>query len=47
MLQPYDLMEQLLSAIEDHITETVTIADLSKRFYISEIHLQRLFKLVV
>lgn len=44
MLQPYDLMEQLLSAIEDHITETVTIADLSKRFYISEIHLQRLFK---
>lgn len=44
MLQPYDLMEQLLSAIEDHITETVTIADLSERFYISEVHLQRLFK---
>ncbi len=44
MLQPYDLMEQLLSAIEDHITEPVTISDLSKRFYISAIHLQRLFK---
>lgn len=44
MLQPYDLMEQLLSAIEDHITETVTISDLSERFYISSVHLQRLFK---
>lgn len=44
MLQPYDLMEQLLSAIEDHITEMVTISDLSKKFYISEVHLQRLFK---
>lgn len=44
MLQPYDLMEQLLFAIEDHITEVVTISDLAKRFYISEVHLQRLFK---
>lgn len=44
MLQPYDLMEQLLSAIEHHITETVTISDLSNQFYISAVHLQRLFK---
>lgn len=44
MLQPYDLMQQLLFAIEDHITEVVTISDLAKRFYISEVHLQRLFK---
>lgn len=44
MLQPYDLMEQLLFAIENQITETITISDLSKRFYISEVHLQRLFK---
>lgn len=44
MLQPYDLMEQLLSVIENHITETLTIAGLSNRFYISAVHLQRLFK---
>lgn len=44
MLQPYDLMKQLLFGIEDHITEVVTISDLAKRFYISEVHLQRLFK---
>lgn len=44
MLQPYDLMEQLLSDIEDHLTDMVTISDLSNRFYISAVHLQRLFK---
>lgn len=44
MLEPYDLMEQLLSIIEAHITETLTISDLSKRLYISAVHLQRLFK---
>ena len=44
MLQPYELMEQLLSEIEKHIMEPVTISELSSRFFISAVHLQRLFK---
>lgn len=44
MLQPWELMEQLLKTIEAHITEPVTIADLAERFSISAVHLQRLFK---
>lgn len=44
MLQPYDLLEQLLSTIEDSVTESLAISDLSKAFSISAVHLQRLFK---
>lgn len=44
MLQPYDLLEQLLSTIEESVTESFTITDLSKAFSISAVHLQRLFK---
>ena len=44
MLQPYDLMEQLLSTIEDNVTGSLTISDLSKDLSISAVHLQRLFK---
>ena len=44
MLPPYDLMEQILSTIEKNVTEALTISDLSRSVFLSEVHLQRLFK---
>lgn len=43
-LQPYDLMSETLYIIENHITESITITEISGMLSISPVHLQRLFK---
>jgi AraC family transcriptional regulator len=44
MLRPYELLENVLIEIENKIKENVNADDLADQFYISSVHLQRLFK---
>lgn len=43
-MEPFIIIKQLLELIEKQIRGKVTVEDLAKTLYISEVHLQRLFK---
>ena len=40
------LMNQVINHIEDNIYETLTLQELSRKFYLSEFHFSRLFKIL-
>lgn len=39
-------MNQVIEHIEEHITEALTLQELSKNFYLSEFHFSRIFKIL-